>query len=71
MLCRMCGKQEAVTYEWKKKQPAMCSECAADWTRDQNVISEHIKKGHTPHCACRMVWGDGECECTKTADREV
>jgi len=20
-------------------------------------------EGHTHHCACRMVWGGGECEC--------
>lgn len=23
------------------------------------------KKGHTFHCGCRQVWGDGECECNK------
>ena len=22
-------------------------------------------EGHSHHCACRMVWGDGECECQK------
>ena len=22
-------------------------------------------QGHTHHCACRIVWGDGECECGK------
>ena len=21
------------------------------------------EKGHSHHCACRQVWGDGECEC--------
>ena len=20
-------------------------------------------QGHTFHCACRQIWGDGECEC--------
>jgi len=25
---------------------------------------EHFQaKGHSRHCACRMIWGDGECEC--------
>lgn len=40
------------------------------------IIEEHIhnqqdmkeielleKEGHTNHCGCRQVWGDGECEC--------
>jgi len=26
-------------------------------------IMRFEKAGHTFHCACRLVWGDGECEC--------
>lgn len=26
-------------------------------------------QGHTYHCACRLVWGDGKCECG--GDKEV
>ena len=26
-------------------------------------IEELVREGHTYHCACRMVYGDGECEC--------
>jgi len=26
-------------------------------------IDEIVKQGHSQHCACRQVWGDGECEC--------
>jgi len=26
---------------------------------------EHVIDGHTGHCACRFVWGDGECSCSK------
>jgi hypothetical protein len=26
-------------------------------------IDELLKEGHTRHCACRLVWGDGCCEC--------
>lgn len=26
-------------------------------------IKELQKNGHPHHCACRQVWGDGECEC--------
>lgn len=34
-------------------------EAGEEWTQ----ISELEKQGHHPHCARRMVWGDGECEC--------
>ena len=34
---------------------------------DADVDMVNIRKiqesGHTRHCACRQVWGDGECEC--------
>jgi len=26
-------------------------------------IDEIVASGHSSHCACRQVWGDGECEC--------
>jgi len=26
-------------------------------------VMEKIKEGHTRHCACRIVHGDGKCEC--------
>lgn len=26
-------------------------------------------QGHSMHCACRIVWGDGECTCNQTANR--
>lgn len=29
------------------------------------------KLGHTHHCAARVVWGDGECECQKKAAEAV
>lgn len=34
---------------------------ARDWSR----IAAHIDAGHTEHCAKRLVWGDGECECAE------
>ena len=37
---------------------------------DQNLIESFVKDGHTYHCACRMTWGDGECECGHTARAE-
>jgi len=37
------------------------------------LINQHIRelenKGHTYHCACRMTFGDGECECYKIKDK--
>ena len=38
---------------------------------DQRLIESLVKCGHTYHCACRMTWGDGECECGHTARAEV
>ncbi len=32
---------------------------------DHDEIERLQKDGHTYHCACRIVWGDGECECRK------
>ena len=31
--------------------------------KDLNRIKQIQKDGHPYHCACRQVWGDGECEC--------
>lgn len=31
-------------------------------------IDELITQGHTNHCACRIQWGDGECECKKSGE---
>ena len=30
---------------------------------DKIEIMSLEKQGHSNHCACRQVWGDGECEC--------
>lgn len=34
-----------------------------EFKEDSKNIHLHMDKGHTYHCACRLVWGDGECEC--------
>lgn len=43
---------------------------AKDWAEWKSEEVENLKKitqlknnGHPHHCACRQVWGDGECEC--------
>ena len=30
---------------------------------DYDEIRKLQESGHSYHCACRQVWGDGECEC--------
>jgi hypothetical protein len=30
---------------------------------DHDELERLKKEGHTNHCACRIVWGDGMCEC--------
>lgn len=30
---------------------------------DLKCIDALVAQGHTRHCACRQVWGDGECSC--------
>lgn len=40
-------------------------ELEKQWSDEDDVkIKELIEVGHTRHCACRQVWGDGECECS-------
>lgn len=34
-----------------------------NFIEDQKEIWRLQDEGHTAHCACRLVWGDGECEC--------
>ena len=31
---------------------------------DKERIEQIVSQGHSRHCACRQVWGDGECECS-------
>lgn len=37
--------------------------------QDDKTIELHISNGHTHHCAYRLVWGDGECECKKREEK--
>lgn len=42
-----------------------------DWERDEAENLKRIEaleaEGHSSHCACRQVWGDGCCECEEYA----
>lgn len=56
MLCKMCGFVDAGDDD-------LCRDCRREWDADIAEITRLIKEGHTHHCACRQVWGDGECTC--------
>lgn len=46
-----------------KKRPKNWKEWEIENTECLKQIKKLQKKGHSHHCACRQVWGDGECEC--------
>ncbi len=35
------------------------------WVLDLADIADLEAEGHTLHCARRITWGDGECECSE------
>jgi hypothetical protein len=41
----------------------LCADCAEFQVASKEQIHLLELSGHTNHCACRQVWGDGECEC--------
>jgi hypothetical protein len=45
-----------------------------EWDAEQlgnfKKIDDLVVIGHTRHCACRQVWGDGYCECRKGLNEE-
>jgi hypothetical protein len=58
MKCQGCGELEAIEGE------DMCPLCKSAFADDNKKISDLENNGHSHHCACRQVWGDGECECS-------
>jgi hypothetical protein len=50
---------------------SLCLKCNdRAWKEFEKEEADNLKKiealqstGHSHHCACRQVWGDGECEC--------
>lgn len=57
MICKWCGLDEA------EQGNDFCPECDHQQRLDNKFIDQLISEGHTRHCACRQVWGDGECSC--------
>lgn len=66
-LCKKCGKK----FDQPTELFFYCADCNDQlWAKlkkkeKKNIekINELVRKGHSRHCACRQVWGDGECEC--------
>ena len=55
-ICLQCGINETGKLE-------ICDECHEQNKSDLKEIVRLQEEGHSPHCANRQVWGDGECEC--------
>ena len=56
--CQLCGEEyEALLVN------DMCEDCHLLNETTTREIDSLISQGHPRHCACRQVWGDGECEC--------
>lgn len=55
--CLQCGISEGTASD------GLCGLCRDQNEVDEHAIERHIANGHTAHCAQRLVWGDGECEC--------
>lgn len=58
----MCG-EEKVSTNLIRKSLEMCDDCFKEMCHDLIEIEKLETKGHSYHCSCRQVWGDGECEC--------
>lgn len=54
--CMMCGM-------YKIYPSDICLSCKEEIKESEEMQDRLEQKGHTPHCAARIVWGDGECEC--------
>ena len=71
MICKECETEYERWIPEKAIQNNLCKDCnAAKWNEWDSEHSNELeaiallqKKGHSHHCACRQVWGDGECEC--------
>jgi len=48
----------------KQSQPQFTPEEQSQHDNENIEIDKLVKAGHSQHCACRQVWGDGECECS-------
>ena len=59
MNCIQCGKRKAIGKDY------LCFDCNKQDKKDRTKMELRMKQGHSFHCACHQVWGNGECECKK------
>ena len=38
------------------------------YEEEREQVDVLISQGHTRHCACRQVWGDGLCTCNQRGE---
>jgi len=66
-ICRRCQTTFFAPHPLFYYCAACNDELWKQWEADQagnlREIEELQKQGHPHHCACRQVWGDGQCEC--------
>ncbi len=71
MTCKECNCEYEKWIPEGAYENNLCLKCnEKKWTEfekehgeDFKRIDEIVKQGHSEHCACRQVWGDGECTC--------
>lgn len=57
MICKQCEENKILSSD------DLCFFCVKQNREDSESLKALQEAGHTRHCACRIVWGDGECEC--------
>lgn len=71
MICKTCENEYDKWLPEGALENHLCPKCNDEawkqWEEDEadnlKRIEEIKTQGHPEHCACRQVWGDGECEC--------
>jgi hypothetical protein len=63
----ICQNKNHGFYDDDEPECPLCKQRWEEWKKEEaeNLarIKDLRKQGHTKHCSCRMIWGDGECEC--------
>jgi hypothetical protein len=71
MICKDCNQEYDKWLPEQAIENNLCLLCNEWHWREWKIEErENLKRidylkaqGHSEHCACRQVWGDGECEC--------
>ena len=71
MICKECQQKYDKWLAIAAYENHLCLLCNEwhwrSWEKEEannlKLIDKIQAEGHPRHCACRQVWGDGECEC--------